>query len=114
MYGDLNSKKPKEAAALERLSSLLPNDVAGEFKNIWNEFEEGESIEAKYVSALDRFLPFYSNVLNQGYSWKNHSIHSRQVIEKNKPPIEAGLAPLWEVAKRMIDEAVNQGHLERS
>ncbi len=66
------------------------------------------------MTLLDRFLPLYSNYLNEGHSWKNHGIPSSRVIAKNQSPIEAGLAPLWEVASRMIDEAVSKGHLDRA
>jgi putative hydrolase of HD superfamily len=114
IYGDLSTKKSKESAGLKRLMGLLPTDIAEEFAETWLEFEKGESAEAKYVSALDRFLPLYSNFLNEGYSWKNHGIPSSRVIAKNQPPIEAGLAPLWEVASKMIAEAINRGHLDQA
>ena len=113
VYDDPGSKEAKESLAIERLSSLLPAETAAEVSGIWREFEMGESNEAKYVSALDRFLPLYSNYLNKGYSWKNHGITSDRVIAKNHPPIEQGLAPLWEIAKKMIDESVAEGHLSR-
>lgn len=113
VYGDLSAKADKEKLAIERLSSLLPPDVASEVSGTWKEFEAGESIEAKYVAAIDRFLPLYSNYLNKGYSWKNHGIISNRVIEKNQQPIEGGLAPLWEVAKKMIEEAIAEKHLDR-
>ena len=112
VYDDMSSKKIKEAEALERLMGLLPEEIASEFKNIWLEFEEGVSIESKYVSALDRFLPMYSNYLNQGHSWKNHNISSTRVIAKNQPPILAGLPQLWETAKIMIEESIQSGHLD--
>lgn len=113
VYADLSGKKEKELQALERLTSLLPENLAAEFKSIWNEFEDGASNEAKYVSAIDRFLPMFSNVLNSGYSWKKHGITSAQVIAKNGPPIQAGLPQLWETAKKMIEESIARGDLAR-
>ena len=114
VYGDLSSKKAEEAAALERLTGLLPEEIAGDFRHVWIEFETGESAESKYVSAIDRFLPLYSNILNKGYSWKNHGITADRVIAKNQPPIVDGLPALWDVAERMINEAVSKGHLDRA
>ena len=114
VYGDLSSKKAEEAAALERLTGLLPEEIAEDFRQVWIEFETGESVESKYVSAIDRFLPLYSNVLNKGYSWKNHGITADRVIAKNQPPIESGLPALWEVAEKMINEAVSKGDLDRA
>lgn len=112
IYGDQSSKKEKEALAHERIFGLLPEPIAEEFKAIWNEFEEGNSAEAKYVSAIDRFLPLYSNYLNGGYSWKNHNVKAATVVNKCEPPIAGGLPELWTVAKRMIDESIANGNLK--
>lgn len=112
IYGDQTSKKEKEALARERIFGLLPSEIGEDFKNIWNEFEEGQCDEAKFVSAIDRFLPLYSNFLNGGYSWKNHNVKAATVINKCKPPINGGLPELWTVAKQMIDESIANGNLK--
>jgi putative hydrolases of HD superfamily len=103
IYADQAGKKEKELAAFQRLMSLLPSAQAIELTKIWEEFEEGQSQEAQYVQALDRFLPLYSNYLNEGYSWKKHGIQKAQVIAKNKPPMIAALPALWEKAQAMVD-----------
>jgi putative hydrolase of HD superfamily len=113
VYGDHSNKREKETAALERLTNLLPDEIGSEFRNIWHEFEDGQSIEAKYVSAIDRFLPLFSNLLNDGYAWKNHGITSSQVIGKNQPLIEEGIPQLWEVVRKLIEEAIQKNHLAR-
>lgn len=113
VYGDLSNKKNSEAAALERLMGLLPEEVSAEFKSLWNEFEEGNSPEAKFVAAIDRFLPIFSNYLNQGYSWKNHKVSSDKIVAKCQPPITEGLPELWNVTERMLEESIKAGHLVR-
>lgn len=113
IYGDQSSKKEKEAKACDRIFGLLPDDIARDFKDIWNEFEEGESAEAQYVSAIDRFLPLYSNYLNGGFSWKNHNVKLDKVISKCQPPISQGLPELWAVAEQMIHESVKNGNLKK-
>nr|WP_295903511.1 HD domain-containing protein [uncultured Bdellovibrio sp.] len=113
VYGDLSNKKASEAAALERIMGLLPSTVAEEFKSLWNEFEEGVSPEAKFVSAIDRFMPIFSNYLNEGYSWKNHKVTVDKVVAKCQPPISEGLPELWKVTERMLEESVAAGHLAR-
>ena len=112
VYDDSSSKFAKESLAMERLSNLLPREIAAEISDTWKEFEKGDCVEAKYVSALDRFLPLYSNYLNKGHSWKKHGITSDRVVGKNGPPMQQGLAPLWEVAQKMIDEAIAEGDLK--
>lgn len=113
VYDDLSQKKDKEIAAIERLTSLLPADLAQEFKTIWFEFEDGQSAEAQYVSAIDRFLPMYSNFLNEGYSWKNHKVTSDRVVARTKKPITQGLPALWELTEKMLEKAIQDGHLEK-
>ncbi|MEK2647262.1 HD domain-containing protein [Bdellovibrio sp. BCCA] len=113
VYGDLSNKKDSEAAALERIMGLLPETIANEFKSLWNEFEEGVSPEAKFVSAIDRFMPIFSNYLNEGYSWKNHKVTVDKVVAKCQPPISEGLPKLWKVTERMLEESVAAGHLAR-
>ncbi|AZZ36305.1 phosphohydrolase [Bdellovibrio sp. qaytius] len=112
IYGDQSSKKAKEALARERIFGLLPAEIGEDFKALWNEFEEGQCAEAKFVSAIDRFLPLYSNYLNGGYSWKNHNVKAGTVINKCEPPIASGLPELWTVAKKMIDESIASGNLQ--
>lgn len=112
IYGDQSSKKDKEALARDRIFGLLPESLATEFKAIWDEFEAGESPEAKYVSAIDRFLPLYSNYLNGGYSWKNHGVKADKVIGKCESPINGGLPELWLVAQKMIQESIQNGNLK--
>jgi putative hydrolases of HD superfamily len=111
VYSDLSQKNANELAALDRLMMLLPESLSAEFKSIWLDFEEGISAEAKYVAALDRFLPLYSNYLNEGHSWKNHNVSSERVTSVNQPRISRGLPELWEVASKMIDESVASGIL---
>jgi putative hydrolases of HD superfamily len=111
VYGHQPGKKAAESAALERIMGLLPVELDSDLASIWREFEDGESLEAKYISALDRFLPIYSNYLNDGHSWKNHSIASSRVTDKCEPLIAGSMPELWALAKKMIDESVASGDL---
>ena len=113
VYGDLFGKKIAEMAALDRIMGLLPDRLASEFKALWLEFEDGNSPEAKLVSAIDRFLPIYSNFLNEGYSWRNHGVSSSRITAKCEPPITAGLPQLWSIANKMLENSIESGHLAR-
>lgn len=111
VYADLSGKKEKELHAIERLTGLLPEPLCAEFRSLWMEFEEGVSAEAKFVGAIDRFLPLYSNFLNEGYSWKNHDVSEQKVYGRVQKPISEGFPPLWELAKKMIAESVKNSWL---
>jgi putative hydrolase of HD superfamily len=104
VYGDQSEQNEKELLAIKRLSGLLPGKIGKELEETWLQFEEGKTPEAMFVKALDRFLPMYSNLLNAGYSWKNHGILLNKITEKNQPPIEAGIPELWPIAEKMLSE----------
>lgn len=112
VYGDHSGKYEKETAAIERILGLLPDDSGAELKALWFEFEERRSPEACFVAALDRFLPMFSNHLNEGHSWRRHGISASQVRQKNEKPIKDALPGLWAAAEKMIQAAVSSGHLQ--
>jgi putative hydrolase of HD superfamily len=112
IYGDLSQQYEKELAALERLAGLLPEPLTTEFKALWIEFEDAASPEARFVKALDRFLPMYSNLLNQGKTWKENGVTLKQVIGKNGPVIQKGIPELWNLLAPLLEAAAQKGHIE--
>lgn len=113
VYADLSKKKSSEEMALQRLKELLPDHLAQDLSELWHEHEDRSSLEAKYVSALDRFLPLYANFLNGGYSWKNHNVTSSQVYERNQKHIYDGIPALWEYSQKIISESIEKGFLKK-
>jgi putative hydrolases of HD superfamily len=113
VYADQPNKKTDELKALNRIMALLPAELSEDFKSVWLEFEQGTSEEAKYIHAIDRFLPIYSNYLNEGYSWKNHGVSAERVTSRCEPPISEGVPQLWDLARGMIEESIANGHIER-
>ena len=103
-------KEERERLAAERIFNLLPGDLAGEVFALWEEFEAGETPEAKYAQALDRFQPILLNYGSGGIAWREHNINSEQVIARNRH-IEAGAPGLWTYVRGLIDRAVKAGHL---
>jgi putative hydrolase of HD superfamily len=114
VYAVSSDTNAKELEAIKRLSGLLPAELGKDLQAIWLEFEEGQTPEAKLVKGLDRFLPAYSNILNQGNTWKKHGITLSQVLEKNQKPVETGVPSLWPVFQKMLNDAVSQGHLKNN
>ncbi len=51
------TKAERECRAAERIFGLLPEDQAREFRELWEEFEEGTSAEAAFANAVDRLMP---------------------------------------------------------
>lgn len=46
-------KQATEMEAMRKISKILPIPMSNEISNLWNEFEECSSLEAKFVKALD-------------------------------------------------------------
>lgn len=111
IYHASANKFEEELVAAKKIFSLLPKEQEEEFLNLWIEFEKKETMEAKYVGSIDRFLPLLSNILNDGHSWKKHDISSSRVYQINQPAIAAGSKDLWNKTEDLIKKAIEDGHL---
>ena len=100
----------REVLAADRIFGILPPDQALEFRAIWDEFEERRSPEARFAAAVDRFQPMLLGCENGGISWRRHGVTQDRVLARNAH-IADGCAPLWDYAVRMIQRAVDAGHL---
>ena len=101
-----------ELAAAKRIFGLLPQNQAEELILIWEEFEAGETAESKFARAMDRFEPLLQNRSNQGGTWKEFNVPYDKVIEK-KNVIKKGSDFLWNYAKKLIDNSVEEGILKK-
>lgn len=104
-------QEQKELEAAERLFGMLPEDQGEALFTIWREFEQAESAEAKFAKALDRLIPMLLNYHNQGQSWIENKVTATQAIQVNQK-IEKGSQVLWDKAKSLIEEAVENGWLK--
>jgi putative hydrolase of HD superfamily len=103
-------KRERETAAAERIFNMLPADQAAEIRSLWDEFEASETPEARFANALDRLQPLMHNVATRGHMWKQHGIVQSQVVDRNRK-IADGAPDLWTFARRLIEQAANDGHL---
>lgn len=100
----------RELRAAERLFGLLPADQNAAFRSLWDEFEAGQSPDAKFAKALDRFQPLFLNYAGGGVAWKRNGITRDQVVEINAI-IADGSSSLWQEARRIIDRSCENGWL---
>jgi len=59
-------KQKLEREAMEKIKNSLPPKIGEEIYNLWNEFENGSTEEAKFVKALDK-LEALTRLLKVGY-----------------------------------------------
>ncbi len=117
--GDLSVHAPAEAqahqhaaelAAADRLFALLPADQASTLRQVWDEFEERSSSEARFARALDRLQPMLLDVRAGGRAWRSQGVTADQVLSK-VALIEDGSATLGRFARALIERAVADGIL---
>ncbi|MCC5853348.1 MAG: HD domain-containing protein [Alkalimonas sp.] len=108
---ETSDNKAKEAAGVRRLLQLLPAELAQEFTALWQEFEAGETAEARFAKAIDRVPPLLHNLHGDGHSWKTHGVSADQVFSVNQR-IAAGSEALWSVMRARLEAAVRDGLLK--
>ena len=101
-----------ERLAAERIFGLLPKEQADDLIAIWEEFEAGETDEAKFAKSMDRLEPLLQNVSNNGGTWKEYDVDYKKVYEK-KQVIKNGSVSIWDYAEKLIDESVTNGILKK-
>lgn len=96
--------KEKELAAMKRIFALLPEETANEFFEIWDEFENGDSKEAKFARAIDRVMPVLQNLYNNKQSWTENNVTKQQILTRTAYISDAGTT-LWEMIAEKINRA---------
>jgi putative hydrolase of HD superfamily len=91
-----------EAKAAVRLFGLLPSGQGDELLALWQEFEAGESADARFAKALDRFQPLLVNIFTGGGTWAEGGVSVEQVVTRYGPAIRAGAPRLWAVCERWV------------
>jgi putative hydrolase of HD superfamily len=104
-------QKNKEWKGVKRVLDILPNQQGEEYLALWEEFELGESADAKYAKAIDRIPPLLHNVNDDGYGWKKHNIPKEKVLNFNQQRISAGGEKIWEGVEAKLQQAISDGIL---
>ena len=103
-------KREREERAADRLFNLLPADQAAEYRELWEEFEAEETVEARFAAALDRMQPLLCNYFTGGGAWKEHHVTPPQVFGRNRK-MERGSTELWAYVSKLLDDAVTKGYM---
>jgi len=95
----------QELAGVRRVFGILPGEQAQPLIALWEEFEAAETAEARFAHALDRAMPVFLNLANQGQSWRDHNVSYERVMARLQPEIEAGCPALWSYLEGRLREA---------
>ncbi len=102
----------KEQQAAKRIFGILPEDQGRELLALWEEFEAGESKEARFARVMDNLQPMLLNDASNGKSWEEHGVVLSKVLKRNQPTPN-GSKDLWNYAKEsIIKKNVEIGHIK--
>ena len=107
-----SDKREREGAAAEKIFGMLEDDKGQELRALWDEFEEIETSEAKFATAMDRLQPMLNNYHNDGGTWKKFDI-SQSDIYKRISPVKDSSEELWKFVEFMIEDAFDKGLISK-
>lgn len=92
------TQRQREEKAADRLFSLLPEDQAASFRELWEEFEACTTAEARFARTMDNIQPAMLNDASGGKSWAEHGTLLSQILRRNEKTA-AGSDRLWEYSR---------------
>jgi putative hydrolase of HD superfamily len=102
------TKEERERCAADRIFGLLPRELGGELRGLWEEFDEAATPEARFANAADRIQPFLQNRETRGGSWRIHNLSREQVLAR-MDPIRTALPGLWPMVSATVEEFFSKG-----
>lgn len=99
-----------ERAAAERIFGLLPDDQAALLREAWEEFEAGETAEARFAAAVDRLQPVLLNHAAGGGAWVDHGL-AYDVVAARNAHVADGAPALGEAVHALLADAQGRGFL---
>ena len=103
-------KREREEKAADRIFSILPTEQGQYFRELWEEFEEYETEEAKYAHLLDNFQPMLLNDAAKGKSWSEHQVKKQQIYKRNER-IEETSETIWGEMQRIVEKNIQLGNI---
>lgn len=107
--GGWEERKKEELAAVTRIFGMVPEPQRSSFMELWLEFENAETPEARFAHAADRAMPALLNLANNGQSWRENGISHERVVNRIGPPIKAGCPALWEYLEARLEQERQEG-----
>lgn len=97
------TQRVREAAAADRLFGMLPEDQGRRLRSWWEEFDSGDSPEARFARAMDHIQPLMLNAATNGKSWEEHGVRLSQILNRNQET-SRGSERLWDYAREHFIE----------
>lgn len=106
-------QRERELKGAERLFGMLPEDQRDRIRALWDEFEAGQTAEARFARTMDNFQPMLLNAASDGKAWSERGVRLEQVEHRNAKTAK-GSAELWTYAlENFIKPNVEKGRLKK-
>jgi putative hydrolase of HD superfamily len=99
---DHEAQAAKERAAADRLFGLLPAEQGAALRALWDEFEAGESADARFARAVDRVQPLFQNLAAGGGSWIDYDVTMEHIDTRVGARVLRGLPRLWPALRARV------------
>jgi putative hydrolase of HD superfamily len=99
--GGAGPAKSEHDAAI-RIFGLLPEGQGAEMRALWEEFEAGDTTDARFAKALDRLQPLLVNTLTDGGTWNEFGVTEAQAMQRYGAIIAKGSPDLWRAASALV------------
>jgi len=100
----------REQAAGERLMAMLPEGPRERFDPLWREFQAQETVEARFARAIDALHPLIVSWSPGANGHQNKTLTPTRILSRKQPFLE-DFPPLWELARWLVQGAVDRGLL---
>lgn len=107
----LNTQREREALAAHRIFGLLPDDQRDELRALFEEFEAGESAEARIAKVMDNFQPLLLNDRNGGRDWRAHGVTREKVVARQQTSA-LGSEEIWKYTEALINKNIAKGNIK--
>jgi len=106
----METQAERERMAAERIFGLLPDDQREELRGLFEEFEAGETAEAKFARTMDNLQPLMLNDSNNGGDWREHQVTKTQIMKRHARN-QIGSEVIGAYTKELIEKNVRKGNI---
>ncbi|MBQ9091624.1 MAG: HD domain-containing protein [Anaerotignum sp.] len=106
----METQAERERLAAERIFGLLPDDQREELRGLFEEFEAGETPEAKFARTMDNLQPLFLNDSNDGGDWREHQVTRTQIMKRHGRN-QLGSQVIGMYTKELIEDNIRKGNI---
>ena len=103
--------RERETAAAHQLFAILPEVEGSRLHDLWQEFDQQVTIEARFARALDALHPM---LMSWGPTSAGHPLAAElspsRVLDRKRQWL-AAFPDLWDIAQQIVQSAVDRGLL---